>query len=298
MSTVDTETQTRLHLKISSESAQNFETRVMTTRLLIAMGGLFNASALAVLALMPVPAEAQDDDEGARETRVTLGPRLMPSFPGAEGVRLRPYVDLSHTRGDQPFPFKAPDENPNWAVYHRGGLAFGPMLGFVGKRSRNDVGGLDAVGLTIEAGGFARYWLGPHFRLSAEARQGINGHRALIGVLGADYVVRDRDRWLWSLGPRLTVASGRYAKAYFGVTPREAAATGVAAYSPDGGLSAAGMVVGARRQLSRRWGVLGYAKYERLLGDAADSPVVGRFGSRNQWSGGLAVSYVFGRRRK
>ncbi|MCW4460675.1 MipA/OmpV family protein [Sphingomonas sp. BT-65] len=274
MSTVDAQRQPHLRLKISS------------------------ASTLAMLALMPVPAEAQDDDEGALETRVTLGPRLAPSFPGSDRVRLRPYVNISRRRGDQRFPFRAPDENPSRAVYDRGGLSFGPVLGFVGKRSRDDVGGLDEVGFTVEAGVFTRYWISPRFRLSAQTRQGVSGHRALTGVIGADYVARDGDRWLWSLGPRLTVASRRYAKAYFGVTPREAAATGVAAYSPDGGLHAAGAVVGVQRQLSRRWGVFGYTKYDRLLGDAADSPVVDRFGSRDQWSGGLAVSYVFGRRRK
>lgn len=273
MSTVDTR-QPHLRLKISS------------------------ASALAVLVLLPIPAEAQDDDEGARETRVTLGARLMPSFPGADGVSARPYVDIARRRGDRSFPFRAADENPSRAVFRRGGFAFGPVLSFVAKRSRDDVGGLDAVGFTIEAGAFARYGLSPHVRLSAEARHGINGHGALIGVVGADYVLRDGDRWLWSLGPRLTLASGRYARTYFGVTPREAAATGVAAYSPDGGPQAAGVVVSARRQLNRRWGMFGYAKYDRLLGDAADSPVVGRFGSRNQWSGGLAVSYVFGRHRQ
>lgn len=274
MSRVDTQRRARLRPKISS------------------------AFALAVLALIPIPAEAQDDDEGAREIRVTLGPRLIPSFPGAREVRLRPYVDLSRRRGDQSFPFRAPDENPSKAIYNRGGLAFGPALGFVGNRSRGDVGGLDKVGFTIEAGAFVRYWLSSDFRLSAEARQGINGHGALIGLIGVDYVLRDRDKWLLSFGPRLTVASGRFARTYFGVTPREAAATGVPAYSPDAGPTAAGAVVGLRRQLSRRWGVLAYAKYDRLLGDAASSPVVDRFGSRNQWSGGLAASYVFGRHHK
>lgn len=256
-----------------------------------------SACTLAVAALMPGPAEAQDGDDGARQTRVTLGSRLMPGFPGARGVTLRPYVDLSHRRGDQQFPFKAPDENPSMAIYNRNRLAFGVVLGFTGERSRDDVGGLDKVGFTIEAGAFARYWLTSHLRLSAEARQGINGHGALIGMIGADYVIRDRDRWLLSLGTRVTVASGRFARTYFGVTPREAAVTGVTAYSPDAGPSAAGAVVGLRRQLSQRWGALGYVKYERLLGSAAASPIVRRFGARDQWSGGMALSYIFGRHR-
>lgn len=255
------------------------------------------SSALAALALVPVPVEAQDG-EGVRETRVTVGPRLVPGFPGAEEMSLRPYVDVSRRRGDEPFPFRPPDESPSVVVYKRGDITFGPVIGFVGKRHRDDAGGLDEVASTIEAGAFIRYSLGSHVHLSAEARQGINGHKALTGVIRADYVARDGDRWLWSIGPRLTLASGRYAESYFGVTPREAAATGVPAWRADGGLLAAGAVVGARRQLSRRWGLFGYAKYDRLLGTAADSPVVDLFGSRDQWSGGVGVSYVFGRHRQ
>ena len=57
----------------------------------------------------------------------------------------------------------------------------------------------------------------------------------------------------------------------------------------------AGATTSVLRQLSDRWGVFGYAKYDRLLSDAADSPVTRRFGSRDQFSGGAGVSYTFGR---
>jgi outer membrane protein len=40
--------------------------------------------------------------------------------------------------------------------------------------------------------------------------------------------------------------------------------------------------------------MFGYARYERLVGDADDSPIVrSKFGSRNQLSGGLGVTYTF-----
>ncbi len=80
------------------------------------------------------------------------------------------------------------------------------------------------------------------------------------------------------------------------MSPREALATGVPAFRPDGGLLSAGATGSAHRQLTERWGVFGYAKYDRLLGDAGDSPVVRRFGSRDQLSGGVGVSYTFGPR--
>jgi outer membrane protein len=39
--------------------------------------------------------------------------------------------------------------------------------------------------------------------------------------------------------------------------------------------------------------MFGYGRYERLVGDAADSPIVREFGSRNQLSGGLGLTYTF-----
>ncbi len=43
--------------------------------------------------------------------------------------------------------------------------------------------------------------------------------------------------------------------------------------------------------------MFGFARYERLLGDAARSPIVRELGSRNQLSGGIGLSYTFTVRR-
>jgi outer membrane protein len=45
--------------------------------------------------------------------------------------------------------------------------------------------------------------------------------------------------------------------------------------------------------LNDRWGLFGFARYERLVGDAAKSPIVREFGSRNQLSGGIGLNYTF-----
>lgn len=43
----------------------------------------------------------------------------------------------------------------------------------------------------------------------------------------------------------------------------------------------------------QNWGFMGLATYKRLVGDAADSPVVEDEGSENQFSGGVLVFYKF-----
>jgi outer membrane protein len=111
-----------------------------------------------------------------------------------------------------------------------------------------------------------------------------------------DYVARDGDKWLFSLGPRVSLSDRRYQEAWFGVNPAAAARTGLAAYSPGSGVHAVGASATALYQFDRHWGVYGYAKYDRLVGNAARSPIVRELGSRNQLSGGAALTFTFGRR--
>ena len=252
-------------------------------------------SAAALLLGTIVPAAAQDDTPPSpRRTRVILGPQLVPNNPGSDIVAVRPYIDIARVRGTDPFAYEAPDESPGISIYRRDGLSFGPAFGFEGKRRSRDTGGLDEIGFTVELGASVQYQMRGPLRGFAEVRKGLGGHKGVIGMVGVDYVLRDADRWLVSVGPRLSVGDGRYARAYFGVTPRESLATGIAAYRPDS-LVMVGATTSALRQLNDRWGVFGYAKYDRIVGAAADSPVTRLFGTRNQLSGGLGVSYTFGR---
>ena len=69
--------------------------------------------------------------------------------------------------------------------------------------------------------------------------------------------------------------------------------TGLPAYNPGGGVHSLGAEAGLTYRLGRRWGLFGYAGYDRLIGDAADSPIVRAFGSRDQFSGGLGLFYEF-----
>jgi MipA family protein len=268
------------------------------------MKNILGAAALALalpLASWSAPAAAAEDGEKKepRRIRVGVGAQFVPGYPGADSLSLRPLVDVSLSRGSKPFGFEAPDESFGPSLIKEGGLEIGPALNFEGSRTANDVGAdLDKVGFTFEAGAFVQYAFSPKFRVRTEVRKGLGGHEGWIGQLGADYVARDGDDWLFSIGPRLTVSDGRYHRAYFGVTPAESARTGLAAYRPEGGVQAVGATAGFLKQLDRRWGIYSYAKYDRLVGDAADSPVVRVHGSRDQFSGGLALTYTFGGGRR
>ncbi len=257
---------------------------------------------LALLALLAssgaahAQSAAEADRDAPRRVRVALGPQLIPNYPGSDKVSLSPLVDVAVARGSDPFEYEAADESFGIPVIRTARFAIGPAFNLQTSRRRSETGpGIDEVGTTVELGGFANIWFARPVRLHAELRQGVNGHGGLIGDVGLDYVARDRDRWLFAIGPRIALSDGRYQDAYFGVSAREALATGLPVYDPGSGVHAIGANATATYQFTPRWGVYGFAKYDRLVGDAGDSPIVRSLGSRNQLSGGLALSYTFGR---
>lgn len=241
--------------------------------------------------IVAVPAAAQSDTPSGTRWRVTGGAQVVPSYPGADDHQVQPLIGLARAKDGREFKFSSADQSTGFSLIETENFAFGPVVNFVGSRTVKDTNGLlPKVKFTPEAGGFAQFEFSS-FRLRGEVRQGIGGHKGLIGTASADFVARDGDRWLFAIGPRATFSNGKYQRAYFGVpvgTPV------LAAYRPDGGLQSVGATASALYSLGGAWGLSGYAKYDRLVKDAHDSPVVRVLGDRNQWSGGLALTYTFG----
>jgi outer membrane protein len=235
------------------------------------------------------PAFAQDD-EAPRGRIVTLGigPQIYPQYPGADSYGIGPFPIVGLRRPGEPISFSSGDDSASLALLRYDSVInFGPAVRFQNKRDEDDVGAaVGDVPFTVEVGGFVQLLPSRNFRIRAELRRGINGHKAWIGSLGADVILRDDQNYIFSIGPRVRWADNRYNDRYFGVTPAVAGVTGLAALDPDGGVYAVGGVANFTRRLGHNWGVQAYAGYDRLVGDAADSPIVRAFGSRDQFSGG------------
>ena len=254
------------------------------------MKALLLASAAVLMASSP--ARAQDSND--TRVRVGLGAQFQPEYIGADDGEIGPLFDIDIARGDKPFRFEAPDDSFAIRLFSSDNFAAGPAANIQGSRKNSDVGAaVGKVPTTFEAGAFAEFMASENFRVRGELLKGIGGHKGMVGSVGPDYIARDGDRYVFSIGPRLLFSDGRYHRAYFGVDSEAALATGLPIYRPDGGLHAVAATSGLSYQFSPRFGMFGYGRYERLVGDAGKSPIVREFGSRTQLSAGLGLSYTF-----
>jgi len=250
---------------------------------------------LAAAAALPASAAAAPaQDSPDYRVRVGIGAQWQPDYIGSDHTDLAPLFQMKFARGTNQFKFSAPDDRTGIGVVSSGNFSFGPAAALAPGRKDRDVGApVGKVSRTIEVGAFGQYLAGDSFRVRAEVVKGVNGHEGVVGTVSADKIWRDGDRYVFSVGPRILFSDARYQRAFFGVSPRASLATGLPMYRPGGGVHAIDAASTASYQLTNQWGLFGYARYERLVGDAAKSPIVREYGSRNQVSAGVGVSYTF-----
>ena len=229
---------------------------------------------------------------------VTVGGRgaISPPYEGAPNEVFRPSFVFSVRRADKPFRFTPPDDGGSLALFSSKHFDFGPVLNF--RSGRGDTGrlqGFEKIGFAVEPGLFANLWATDWLRARVQVRQGVLGHRGTVGDAGIDYIHTGK-RWDFSLGPRYGFGDARYMDTYFGVTPIEAARSPLLTqpFEPGAGARYAGIETAYGYQWTRRIRTVLDVGYHRLVNKAADSPVVNVAGSRNQFTGGVALTYSFG----
>ncbi|MEM8627565.1 MAG: MipA/OmpV family protein [Pseudomonadota bacterium] len=221
--------------------------------------------------------------EGSDEYRVTGIPLIRPQLGGGSGLgaAFRRFVDI-----------RGLDEVRLQVLQH-GLLKAGPVVGYQFGRDEDDADqliGLGDVDGSFVAGAFVS--LGTDaLRVDAVYQHttagDIDGYRLTIGAetrqdLTPGSYVKAR------VG--VTYADENYQTTYFGITDTQAAAStaGLTAYEASAGIKDVHAELGGSFALTERWSVLPQVRYSRLVGDAADSPIVE---NENQFSGRLGLTY-------
>ena len=261
------------------------------------MSNMLSRVALAVsLSALSGAAMAQSGELSAEDATkqfvvdLGVGAIAKPKYEAADSYLVYPFPIISVGR------FYLPGLGQVVDGRRKSGVFFYPAFSFIGERKASDSTDLTGTNkidwaLELGLGGGLR---GEHWRAFAELRQGINGHTGQVGQLGIDGIIYPSDKWEVSFGPRADFASGEYMDTYFGVTPTEAANSGgrLTAYDPGAAFKSLGLSARASYDWNDDVRVHFQGGYDRLIGDAADSPIAGG-GSKDQFSVGVGLSYRF-----
>lgn len=248
----------------------------------------FHLAALAfVTVFAALPAAAQ---ERSFNFALRGGVAAIPQYPGADDYEAAP--DLGFTFGA--LRWGGIDLGNGVRAVPDNGVSMRGAFKVLGARDDDDapeLSGLDEIDLAVELGVGVAYQQ-PGWRAFGEVRKGVTGHTGVTGTLGADLIFRQGDRWVVSGGPRVNFGDSEYANTYFGVSAAEAGTSAFEVYDADGGALGAGLEVQGSYFLDDRWALEGAISYEKLIGDAGDSPIVQQ-GSEDQWRLRIGLSRIF-----
>jgi outer membrane scaffolding protein for murein synthesis (MipA/OmpV family) len=238
---------------------------------------------------LPAPAPGLLAAGGALDSRtpdivttLRAGIEVSPAYLGSDEYELGPdlAVRFDYVRFPGGFEYGS-----SQTVGFRTGWGIQGSFRYLGERDSDDhdqIRGLDDVDWTAEAGLGVGYEQ-RNWRVFTDVRYGFIGHNAWVGEVGADGIAYPMEGLTLTLGPRLSFGDNRFADTYFGVSATESVDSGLPEFDAKGGLLGAGVELGARYLFNERWGVEGAAGWQRLMNDAAESPVT-ETGSEDQYS--------------
>lgn len=96
-----------------------------------------------------------------------------------------------------------------------------------------------------------------------------------------------------SLVGNLSWANKGYMQSYFGVSTQQAVRSTNARFDADSGLKSPGLEAGLNWTITENWVANGGVTFNRLINDAADSPLVEGQGTANQLSASLGLIHIF-----
>lgn len=268
-------------------------------------------SLLAGAAILPVPAYAQNSDETEDQGQnqgwqvsLSAGAVYNPIYLGDDDYQISVFPNLTVQYDDL---LTASIQGIEVNAINSDGFKAGPVARFNFGRDEDggnplglgggtdDLIGLGDVDFTVELGGFAEYSVG-NFSAKVELRQGVNGHEGFVGdaelKYGSTFDAFGRTGF-FSLGPEMAFGDKKFNSAFFDVNAAQSIASGLSQYDAGGGINSYGFHGSVVVPISDRFSVIGFAGYDQLSGDIADSSLVQERGSEDQAIAGIMLNYRF-----
>jgi MipA family protein len=237
--------------------------------------------------------------------RIGIGAGTAPDYEGSDdyGFFPFPFFDMSY----QGFGLRSNRLGVEADVFPMDALAAGPIVRY--DMGRDDdvkdsfVKQLPEVDGSVEVGGFVGTGLPLRFigmdsdaiiTARLEFVQGLNGGHEGATATGSLGLVAPLSSDLTLItSVSTTYMSSDYADAYFSISGPASSASGLAAYEADAGFKDVSVSAIVDYGITENVSLTAIGSYSRLIGDAADSPIVKDRGDENQFFGGIGLSYTF-----
>ncbi len=241
--------------------------------------------------------------EDVTNVRLGIGPGIYPAFEGSDQYKIRPipvvslrYRGLVEVDNNEVKVIAFKYLFGRDAAISSGNFRAGPLVSINfgrGERDSTELRGMGSVDTSFELGAFVSY-AAKDTRIRLRARQDVaTGHNGATVIADVTQTFFRTARFGASASVSGAWASANYMKSFFGVSATQAAASGLPAYHPGSSFKDVSVGLNGSYTISEEWAVFANATYERLVSDAADSPLVRLRGSRNQASFSTFIVFTF-----
>lgn len=276
-------------------------TKALTVNWLIMMAG---AAGLAHGSARALAADETDTTSGADAASkwsvlVGAGGAYAPDYEGSDDYEIQPLPFVSIVYDDFIF-IQGPSLGLNLINFEgpfgEDRIKAGPIARYGFGRDEDDNNALDGLGDiddSIEVGGFVNYEVGIWSAGLAVVQDVGGGHEGLLAEATTGIAVPLTDQLRSSLEASASWADSSYMDTYFGISSSQSAKSGLQRFDADAGFKDVAITLGLDYMFTESIGLSGRAQYKRLIGDAADSPIVDDEGSEDQFFTGLFLTYRF-----
>lgn len=232
---------------------------------------------------------------------VALGPVLTSDYEGSNDYEVQPLLIARWIRAGAYVAFEGNTLSAN--VIPMSLFQAGPMLSWHRARKSVDDHRVDRmrdISGALEGGGFVGAMLRDPNRPERRLGLKVEFLQDVSGSYDGNHTVLKLEGGLplgetWSIDGEVFsgYGNGRYMDTYFSVDADNAARSGLSQFDAKAGFKDVGLHMMLSHQFTDHWGIGMIGTYKRMLGDAANSPVVAEAGSRDQFVGGLVGTWRY-----
>lgn len=239
-----------------------------------------------------IPGALKEDDF---RLRLGAGFGTLPDYRGSDDYRLKvlPIIDIRYK--DR---LRLTHNRLSYALVKSGDWSFGPLVKYKrGRREKRNpiLAGLGDIKATAELGLFTKYRT-DRMLFNVEVRHALGAGQGSSVRATLGHAIFKSGKFAAAALVRAKWLSTEAMQTNFGITAEQAerSEAGLPAFAASSGVSELSFNLMGRYQVSEKYRLLGLLGYGRLMGDAADSPLVtGPNGSRNQFVAGVGFTIDF-----